>query len=63
MTKQQLVLSARLEDLQTKLDETWSRFEWVLATLGETHWAEGLLDQAARLEQQISGVQAQLASL
>jgi hypothetical protein len=63
MTKQQFVLSARLEDLQTQLDETWSRFEWVLAVDGETHWAEGLLDQAARLEEQISEVQARLASL
>jgi hypothetical protein len=35
----------------------------VLAVDGETHWAEGLLDQAARLEEQISEVQARLASL
>ena len=63
MTKQQLVLAARLEDLQVQLTERIARFEWVLTSFGETLWTEGLLEQCSRLEDAVSDVRDRLTSL
>ena len=63
MTKQELVLSSRLAELEAAYRSAFARFEWVLRTEGESRWAESLLDQCGRIETQISEVMAKLASL
>ena len=56
-------LSARLDDLRAELVELSARLDWVLSTFGESRWAEGLFQQAVRLESKMSEVESRLARL